>query len=368
MKTAAADPDEIRRAFMNRLREEALTDYRLSRLKTWLERLPSERAPDAVELLTIALDAPRKGRWIVLWLVDNRLRAEDDVLPHAMRLAFLRWAVRSRSTQSKVVAKLNELRAAPTPTALNALVDALTGDQASTSSLANAHSILAHAWQAAPPDARPTGLVHRGEPEPFIGARGTVRLAAFVARRVCHLAPKADKKLFTKLVDLAEQAADKGKPSAKLDGALESAAREGVIGIARAACAEAKVTLLRPDSAGSSARPAAVKAVGHLLATDGKNAVRDFLAALDEELRRLDVVHALVLKKKEPKHPIAHAVFRGADAKGKIVVWLARLANGQLGLLSKQGTFWRWMEGPHDEILATIPDHFFERAVMAAKA
>ena len=86
---------------------------------------------------------------------------------------------------------------------------------------------------------------------------------------------------------------------------------------------------------------------------------------LPEKVRRLDIVHAVELKKKRPSRPIARAVHRGSEG-GKIVLWLAELEGGGLGLLSKQGRLWAWNEGSRDDVLPLIPDKYFERAVMAA--
>jgi hypothetical protein len=139
------------------------------------------------------------------------------------------------------------------------------------------------------------------------------------------------------------------------------------MGIGRAACAEARGKLRRPDNAGTFARSAAVAAVDLLLQAGGDAAVRSFLEDLDAELRRLDVVHALAVRKKKASSPITHAIHRAVDDSGTPALWLARLENGALGLLGKQQRFWIWSEGGRDEILATIPDEHFERAVMAAK-
>lgn len=360
-------PTAIRSAFAARLREEGLRDHRLATLQRWVARLPDDRVAEAVEMITVGLDAPRRGRWAVLWVIDNAFRRPSPAFPHESRLAFLRWVVKGRETQAKVAAKLEELKAARSAKERDAILDSLDGEEAPGGSLANAHPILAHAWRAAPRSARPNGGVHQGEPEPFIGARGAVRAAVFVARRVAHLVPRGEKKTFAELVALAEQAADAGKPPPSLRAIVDRTSREGLVGIARAACAEAMRTLLHPDNAGTSARPAAVKAVNLLLESGGDDAVRSFLAGLDAELRRLDVVHALTLRKKEPSRPITSTIHRGADKKGKPALWLARLEGGQLGLLAKQGRFWTWTEGGKEEILATVPDEHFENAVMAAK-
>jgi hypothetical protein len=175
-------------------------------------------------------------------------------------------------------------------------------------------------------------------------------------------------KTCAELIALAEAVADANEPSAELGAAIDRAPRDGVLGIARAACVEARTTLRRPDHAGASARRAAAKAAALLVSTGGAGAGRRFLTALDDELRRLDIVHALALRGRTPSRPVARAIFRGADARGKVVVWVARLEGGAHGLLARQGRLWAWTEGSYDDVLATVPDVHFEAAAMAGRA
>ncbi len=360
-------PDELRTRLKERIKDEELADPRVKALERWALERPDDEVAEAIELLLIGLDASRKSRCVVLRTIDDHFRHPGELLPHEDRVALLRWIVRSRETDAKIQAKLRELREATTSKARRRIIDALTeGEGENAVSLDKAHSVLAHAWRAAPADARPTGEVHRGEPEPFIGARNTVRLVIYFARRVTHLVSRAEKKEFERLVQLAQTAVAAGRPNEPLGEAIDRASRDGAMGIARAACVEARMTLSRPDMAGAAARPAGVRTVGLLLDADGKDAVRTFLWDLDEELRRLDVAHAVDLRKKTPSRPIVRAIHRGVE-KEKVVLWLAELEGGQHGLLSKQGVRWTWNEGSRDEILAMIPDAHFERAVMAAK-
>jgi hypothetical protein len=364
MATAA---DELREQLKARVKDEALADPRVKALERWALGRPDDEVAEAIELFMIGLDASRKGRWLVLRTIDDELRHRGDLLPHEERVAFLHWIVRSRETDSKIQAKLVELREATTPKARSRIIEAMTASEGpNAASIENAHGVLAHAWRAAPAGARPTGAVHQGEPEPFIGARNTVRLVLDFARRVAHLVPKAEKKAFDRLLQLAVTAIAAERSSEPLREAIMRASKEGAMGIARSACVEASATLSRPDMAGVAARPAGVKMVGILLEEGGNEAVRSFLSDLDEELRRLDLAHAVDLRKKEPSRPIARAIHRGAE-KGKVVLWLAELEGGKLGLLAKQGRLWAWSEGGRDDILATVPDAHFEAAVMAAK-
>jgi hypothetical protein len=347
--------------------DEALADPRVKALERWALRLPDDELADAVELFFIGLNASRKARWVVLRIIDDELRHKDDLLPHHERVAFLRWIVRSRETDATIEGKLRAIREASTPEARSRIIDALTaGEGPNGTSIEDAHEILAHAWRAAPGDARPTETVHRGEPPPVIGEKSTVRAAIFLARRVAHLVPRAEKKAFDRLLQLAVTAIAAGRPNAALQTAIEGAPNVGAMSIARLACFEARATLTQPGMAGVAARPAAARTVALLLEADGPELVRRFLGDLDEELRRLDVMHALEARAKSSSRPIARAIHRAAE-DGTVVLWLAELDGGMLGLLFKQGRSWTWSEGGRDEILAMIPDAHFERAVMAAR-
>jgi hypothetical protein len=366
MDAMARWADELRIGLQARIKDEALADPRVKTLERWALRLPDEEVADAIELVMIGLDASRKARWVVLRTIDDEFRHRDELLPHHERVAFLRWIVRSRETDANIHAKLREIREATTPDGRSRVIDAITAAEGlNAASIENAHAILAHAWRAVPAEARP-GAVHRGEPEPLIGDKSTVRVVIYTARRCAHLVSRAEKKTFDRLLELAVTAIAAGRSNAALDDAIVDAPNVGAMSLARSACLEARATLSRPDMAGIAARPAAARAVALLLEADGDDAVRAFLGDLDEELRRLDVVSALELRMKSPSRPIARAIHRGAE-DGKVVLWLAELEGGQLGLLSKQGRSWAWTEGGHDDILATIPDAHFERAVIAAK-
>lgn len=366
----------MRAAFKDRYDEHGLQDPRIKALMRWITKVDDDRVAEAIAMVSVAMDAPRHGRWEVSRVIDDELRKPEVLFPHDDRMVFLRWIVRGRETRARIDAKLREIRGAKSTKERAAIVAALgfgangdggSGDGASEPTLAggsleNAHTILAHAWRAAPEDARPKHDAHRGEAEPFIGATGTIRLAIFLARRVEHLLEvDTDKQKLAAMLELAESAAD-GEP---VTDALRSAAKEtkltGPLGIARSACAEAKVTRGRPDMAGAATRPAVTKVVALLLEAEGKEAVRRLLSDLDDELRRLDVVHALHLKKKTPTSPIARAILRAPG------LWVAELEDGRFGLLSKQGSRWVWAEGEKKDVLASVPDAHFEKAVMAAK-
>ena len=193
----ASGADDLRKSLRARVKDEELADPRVKTLERWALSRPDDELSDAIELFMIGLDASRKSRWLVLRTIDDEFRHRGELLPHDERVAFLRWIVRSRETDSKIQAKLLEIRGASTQEARSRIIAAMTASEGpNAASIENAHNILVYAWRAAPADARPTGTVHRGEPEPLIGARNTVRLVIYFARRVAHLVPKAEKKAF----------------------------------------------------------------------------------------------------------------------------------------------------------------------------
>lgn len=375
----------VRRAFAERLADEALSDYRLTSLTRWIEGLDDESAVQAIELVEIGLDSSRKNRHNVFWVLDQHMRR--TTLSHATCTLFLRWVVRTGTPPAKCKKVLDALAGAPTDEARQTMLAELEAEQVAAPLLANAHAILAHAYRAAPRAAWPVRAVHLGEPEPFIGAKGAVLIAIFIARELeSLLETRADKKAYRALLRMAEESVAAGKPTDELLANVDEASREGVMSLARSACAEARAALRRPDTAGGAARPAAVKAVSLLLAERpddnmklGEDLTRRFLERLDDELRRLDVVHALTTRDRTSSRPIASAVFRageqtrssGLATRGKGTLWLGLLEPAPkhgptLGLLAKQGRYWTWTEGSPQDVLALVPDTYFEAAAMAA--
>ncbi|MBK7398973.1 MAG: hypothetical protein IPJ34_22470 [Myxococcales bacterium] len=140
---------------------------------------------------------------------------------------------------------------------------------------------------------------------------------------------------------------------------------------ARAAALEARAASNRPDSAGRAAQTATTKVLEATFAREGAAATRALFDALDAELRRLDVLCAFEDHGPEVHH-VARAVLRGSDddegGEPKTTLWLAELEGGAFALLAKPGRRWVLTVGTRDEILATVPDRWFDRAVREAGA
>ncbi|MFO0547307.1 MAG: hypothetical protein U0271_02905 [Polyangiaceae bacterium] len=99
----------------------------------------------------------------------------------------------------------------------------------------------------------------------------------------------------------------------------------------------------------------------------GFERARSTLLGAVELLRRVDVEAALFLYRIECSAPITQVVWRGGRVAYALEdgVRLVRLANGAWALLSRGGDGWLWTEGSRDEVLAVVPDAFFEPAVLA---
>lgn len=195
-------------------------------------------------------------------------------------------------------------------------------------SLATVHSALASALRALPATLWPPGPLHHGELRPDIGKANYPVAARSLATHV------AEGKLRKRLVE----------------------------------CAAREAAIQRADMAGSSLRPAVLWVTKALAKdadpTDPQNPCTTFLAFLDEELRRLDVVNAVEKRKQAPTSPVTRAIWRG-DQGGSVRIWLAELADGRYGLLYKPKSRYTWLEGDRESVLASLPDAWFGAAIAA---
>lgn len=340
----------------------SLTVPTRDRLLGWLDGLSDEARPEALALVDQALAASTRTRVGALALLANSLSASR--LDGRARALLLRRAIERRDTMDDAAARAEALQSAPSAEAYDALLAELARD-VSGPSLGNAHTLFLYAWRAAPPEAQTATLIHRGEPEPMIGARGAVRVALYTARALAHLATADERAIFDDLLAATERAlVAREHVRSPVEAVAEK--KKGILTIALAPVREMTLSLHRPDSCGAAARPAMTKAVKLLGERDGAAAVRAFLAGLDEELRRADVLYAIEQREKAPTSPVVRAIWRGVGDKGLVALWCAELADGRFGLLRKEGRRWVWSEGAPDEILAQVPDAHFDAASRAA--
>jgi len=102
------------------------------------------------------------------------------------------------------------------------------------------------------------------------------------------------------------------------------------------------------------------EAIQHVLA--GARDARAFVAELDRVIVR-EELRVMLADRGHASAPDVEACLWRAATDRKVTHLLGRLASGELVLTFKVGTRWRVFTGPRDEVLATIPDEHFERAV-----
>jgi hypothetical protein len=103
------------------------------------------------------------------------------------------------------------------------------------------------------------------------------------------------------------------------------------------------------------------------LGTDAK-AIERFISELDDRLMAYELGAAARVKGGRDFAVFERVLWRGGDAKGDCVTWVARVRTGVYSILSKVGARWRWAEGTRDDTLASVPDGLFAAATREAFA
>lgn len=97
-------------------------------------------------------------------------------------------------------------------------------------------------------------------------------------------------------------------------------------------------------------------------------AVEQFLIELDDRLMGYEFAAAARVKGGAEFAQFERVLWRGADAKGDCVAWVARISHERYAILSKVGARWKWVEGSRDDTLAAVPDASFAAATKVAIA
>jgi hypothetical protein len=240
------------------------------------------------------------------------------------------------------------------------------------------YPILSRALAAADPSERPEPPYHAGGPMPKLSALAALDIAIWSAEHVAALAPAAQKAEIQRVLALAHDVAREPPARPKmayteprfraLTTQLEEAARtrskdSRSLGAARrTAGGAASLCKGKPDMVWPNAAYAAERAVQALREKGDRVAVRAYLAALDDRIlaAELELIDADV--------KIARVLWRGSNEKGLPGLWLVKLANGTYGLRRKLGSRFTWLTGSRDDVVASVPDVDFERAVSIAMA
>lgn len=238
------------------------------------------------------------------------------------------------------------------------------------SPFSDAHYLLAGALKVAPAGTHPRRPFHGGGPALKIDAEAYVHGVLWLASFIDRFVDPRDRADFDIWVDLARQQLKVGPSNTTNQRILYSADAAKVSRIPAkvgAWCAhEASNWAWRAIYAGGAARPAAAN-VARFLAKSAIGELAGYLADLDAQCLQLEVMTQLREKKQTTTAPVAKVLCRGYEPT-KVLFWLMRLENQKLALLFKEKTRWRLLEGDKDEVLATVPEAHFERAVHAAHA
>lgn len=128
----------------------------------------------------------------------------------------------------------------------------------------------------------------------------------------------------------------------------------------------AALRMTRNPPATRTAVAAAARISVRQLRSRGSN-IGDFLDELDAQLLRAECAAAIEPYASGRGASVDRVLWRGV-AGDRCRHFLASLTGEETyGLLTKHKSRWRWFEGGLDELLATVPDEYFEDAVRSAE-
>jgi hypothetical protein len=118
------------------------------------------------------------------------------------------------------------------------------------------------------------------------------------------------------------------------------------------------------------------RAVELVMEKEPDDAVRAFLLELDQTMMRIELAARAaraqpapaageLVKRLEAITP--RILYRGVDERGRVQAWLLGVGQGY-GLFCQIKGAWIWVEGTFDEVVASMPDHWFEGAATAMAA
>lgn len=235
------------------------------------------------------------------------------------------------------------------------------------------HTVLAAAQDAAPESerlVRPHGHVPA---RPVIDNHGYLALALLAVEHVASLVPEGDRERFERWRELGQRVAS-GSPLTASDHALLDREVPNVVQPTRAYSRNVTATspaLVVAQAMGLEAEQAALNNVagkGARLACSAcvrmLAAPRGFLEQLDRLIQLEDARLQFRKVSVRPSAPVVAARWRGAE-RGKSSHWVTELDNGTWALLFKAKGQWRLVEGPRDEVLASVPDLHLALALKA---
>jgi hypothetical protein len=241
------------------------------------------------------------------------------------------------------------------------------------------HPILAEAMRAAGDEALWPRPAHRGDgPVPQLSGRDQLAIALWL----CGLASPLVRGERTSFDDAVAGARDlyEGRLKANdfesyrrlqalAETLLQCRPREAPFEVARNAAAAARSLAKGGGSANDVQKFTRLAAASLVAALDGeRRAIGELLDDLDNTILTRELAAMLTERGVTPSRPIVDVLHRPAAESAKKVpaLFLVALADdGRYGLYVKLKTRWQWLEGGRDEVLASVPDSYFARAVAA---
>ena len=227
------------------------------------------------------------------------------------------------------------------------------------------HRLLGKPMRAADKSTWPA-RPHLDGPLPVLGTRLQLRVGLEVARVLRPLAGKGEKKPYDELIAIARRVADGDKLPQKMLQEVSKAQKSDSPGIKIAKhMARMALGVLYASPSGRNMIAVNVEnaAITGVKLLDAQ-AVRAFLAEIDQAIMREELAAALEDRELVPTAEIARVVSRPKGPTKTLALVMAQLADGRFGLYVKLKSRWEWHEGDRATMFATVPDAFM-RAVAA---
>jgi len=254
------------------------------------------------------------------------------------------------------------------------------------------HVMLSPALGLVPPAERPA-QIHASGPIPRFSALGLARwLASTAAEHAAPFQAAVVRSIVGELeayaanpVEAREAQSDGDALDAAYDPDLQPAIARlhaatrfrqkdsGFVNVCRFAACVAMFTFAGQRASANRALLDAIGAASNLFAAGVAPVAfpspAAFAEALDQQMLRLELEEAFSAQTRAPAPAVAAVLWRAGDGD-KASIWLVRLASsaGRYGLLLDSPPQRRWLEGTRDDVLASVPDGFFDAATAAVLA
>lgn len=229
----------------------------------------------------------------------------------------------------------------------------------------NAHYLLAQALKAADPAVRPSAPFHGGGPQPKLDGYGYLKAALWLAERARPDLDARDEATFERWIDLAQQElASQGEDTARrfqLNQAEAKKVSRIPLKMGVWAASEAAYFGFRSIYSGTAARFAAAGWTKHLSKV-APEAVRAYLIELERLCVHLEALCLVRDKKLTVSQEPVETLWRGWEDK-RVTHFLSRIDDGRWLLVRKAGTRWMAIEGNRDDVLASVDEAHFSKAV-----